>query len=430
MKVITILKHNFTRWSLLLFTLLFLAACSSDEGGGDDPTTDSKAVVELRRICESNPEIKHLLTKSIQQAAIVNPDRRYNPAQTLEEFYDFINWNVKCLPWQVVKGMESENPCPSIYDRVDQGVGYLWFLVQQPLDELKDRGYYYPTVEFVEPFSTWLSTYSNCWGDYLSTTASWNDEYYKNVADDPDWGFPQGWYGEGNHWKTFNEFFSRKFTDMNCRPLGDADIVSCIDGWPKGVWQIDDNGDLIHYNTVAMKTACLKSIPDLLGKDNPYAHEFDGGTFTHCFLDVNDYHRIHAPVSGKIVYMGRIPGVSAGGGVTEWDNERKRYYYLNETGFQMVETRACFIIETEQYGLVALLPIGMSQICSINFDEGIQIGSHIEKGQDIAYFMFGGSDTVIMFQKGFNVEYLATPDGEGGYNHINVRENYIRLRKI
>ena len=32
----------------------------------------------------------------------------------------------------------------------------------------------------------------------------------------------------------------------------------------------------------------------------------------------------------------------------------------------MVETRSCAIIETERFELVAMMPIGMSQICSCN----------------------------------------------------------------
>ena len=150
-------------------------------------------------ICQHNAEVKALLTHAIAQAATINPDRHYNPAQTLDEFYDFIDWNVRQLPWDVMIHPAPNDYGRSLYGRTDQGIGYFWFIIDQPLDELRDRGYFYPTIEFVEPFSSWLSTYSNTWGDFLNTEESWNDTYYNLVKDDPDWGLTEGWYGQGNH---------------------------------------------------------------------------------------------------------------------------------------------------------------------------------------------------------------------------------------
>ena len=61
---------------------------------------------------------------AISQAAQVNPDRRYNPAQTLEEFYDFVDWNVRHLPWDVMTTSSPTQYGQSLYGRTDQGVGY------------------------------------------------------------------------------------------------------------------------------------------------------------------------------------------------------------------------------------------------------------------------------------------------------------------
>lgn len=41
----------------------------------------------------------------------------------------------------------------------------------------------------------------------------------------------------------------------------------------------------------------------------------------------------------------------------------------------MIETRDCIIVDTEEYGLVAILPIGMSQICSCNFEDSVKVGA-------------------------------------------------------
>ncbi len=388
-----------------------------------EPKEHTSAVKELITICETNAEIKQLLSHAISQAAEINPDRKYNPAQTLDEFYDFVDHNVRCLPWEV---MPNPSPTPygqSLYGRVDQGIGYFWFVVDQPLDELRDRGFFYPTVEFVEPFASWLSTYSRSWGDWLSTEESWNDTYYQMVANDPDWGLTKGWYGEGNHWKTFNEFFARDLISPDVRPISDAEVVSPADAWPKTLWQIDDNNQLVYPSDLQIKTAKLSDITQLIGNDSQYKEAFAGGTLTHTFLDVNCYHHYHAPVDGRLVELRTIPGVAAGGGYTLWDNEKKLYYYVNDMGFQMVETRACAIIETEQYGLVAMLPVGMSQICSVNWQPSLHIGQQLHRGDDMGFFLFGGSDVIMIFQRG--VEVSLAHQGK----LLLMGEAYARLKK-
>ena len=349
--------------------------------------------------------MRRLLEHSIRQAAIVNPDRRYNPAQTFDEFCAFVDRNVRCLPWDVMLNPAPNDYGRSLYGRVDQGIGYFWFVVDQPLDELRDRGYYYPTVEFVEPFSSWLSTYSQSWGDWLSTEESWNDTYFNMVVNDPDWGFTKGWYGNTNQWHTFNEFFARSLVSPDVRPIADADVVAPTDSWPKKTWQIDDNNQLV-YDDLQIKTAKISDIAQLIGDDSAYRNAFAGGTLTHTFLDVNCYRRYHAPVDGRLVELRRIPGVSAGGGYTLWDNDRKLYYYVNNIGFQMVETRACAIIDTPEFGLVAMLPVGMSQICSVNWLPSLHVGQQLKKGDEMGFFMFGGSDVVLIFQRGVDVNIL------------------------
>ena len=400
-------------------------SCSND----DTPITQeqerqhTEAVSELIRLMDGNPGVKALLEKSIAKAAEVNPDRRYNPAQTLTEFYDFVDWNVRQLPWDMMIHQAPSEYGQSLYGRTDQGVGYFWFLVQQPLEELEGRGYYYPTVEFVESFASWLTTYANSWGDWLSTEESWNDAYYNMVATDPDWGLSKGWYEDGSHWHTFNDFFARRLASPDMRPVADAEVVSPADSWPKELWTIGDDNRLEYPANLQIKTAKLSDIAQLIGEDSEYKDAFAGGTLTHTFLDVNDYHRYHSPVEGIICELHHIPGVAAGGGYTLWDNEQKLYYYHNDMGFQMVETRSCAIIETEDYGLVAMMPIGMSQICSCNWLESLHVGDRLERGQEMGYFLFGGSDIVLIFQRDVNVQLLHSGD------HLLMGEAYAHLTR-
>ncbi len=410
--------------AFLLFFCLVVSSCSDDSTDDQPQKQHTEAVNSLINICNENPEIRALLEHAISQAAAINPDHRYNPAQTLDEFYDFVDWNVRCLPWDVMTCQAPGEYGSSLYGRTDQGVGYFWFVVDQPLEELEGRGYYYPTVEFVEPFASWLTTYASSWGEWLSTNESWNETYYNLVKDDPDWGLSKGWYGDGNQWKTFNEFFSRSLVSPDVRPIADVEVVSPADSWPKEIWHIDNNNQLTYPSVVQIKTAKLSDIAQLIGYDSKYCDDFAGGSLTHTFLDVNDYHRYHSPVEGTILELRNIPGVAAGGGYTMWDEESKLYYYSNDMGFQMVETRSCAIIETEQYGLVAMLPVGMSQICSCNWLSTLNVGQHIDRGQEMGYFLFGGSDIIMIFQKGINVELAH--DGD----HLLMGEAYARLSRL
>ena len=379
---------NLHKLLAIVCCLTLMMACSNDDSPTQpEPKQHTEAVNELIRLLDGNAEVKQLLEKSITRAAEVNPDRRYNPAQTLTEFYDFVDWNIRQLPWDVMIHQAPSEYGQSLYGRTDQGIGYFWFLVQQPLEELEGRGYYYPTVEFVEPFASWLTTYANSWGSWLSTEDSWNDAYYNMVTPADSW--PKSPY--------------------------DNDVTS--------TWHIGDDNQLEYPAEVQIKTAKISDIAQLLGEDSQYKEAFAGGTLTHTFLDVNDYHRYHSPVSGTLRELRHIPGVAAGGGYTLWDNDEKLYYYHNNIGFQMVETRSCAIIETEQYGLVAMMPIGMSQICSCNWIESLHVGQQVSRGDEMGYFLFGGSDIVMFFQKGINVEIVHNGD------HVLMGEAYARLTK-
>jgi hypothetical protein len=186
-------------------------------------------------------------------------------------------------------------------------------------------------------------------------------------------GLQNGWYESDTNWHSFNDFFARKLSSPDARPIASPEdesvIVSGADAKPQGVWPIDDDGNLIQHEGVLIKSRQFNAVDDLLGPESAYRGKFDGGTLTHTFLDVNDYHHYHFPVSGTIREIRKIQAIDAAGGITIWDAEAQRYRLeCDIPGWQMIETRGLVIIETEDYGLVAMLPIGMSQISSVNAD--------------------------------------------------------------
>ena len=370
----------------------------------------SKTTCELIELVSSGAELKNLLIKSIAKAKAINPDRDTNPAQSLEEFFDFVEWSRTTLPRFLLKLPEGS----SLYDHMDQGVDYMYFLLDQPLEELEDKGYYFPSLQYHEPMRSWIKSYCRSWGAFLSTPESWKKEYSADFYADLQYGVPEGWYEGEENWITYNDFFSRRLKDASqrpvCRPQDNSVVVSPVDGWPQGVWDIDHENYI--KKGVLLKSRRFDSIPALLGPGCKYSDAFAGGTFTHVFLDVNDYHRYHFPVGGKILEMNRIDGCDAGGGVYRWDPEAGRYWLDNRNpGWESIETRACVILDNPEFGKVALLPIGMSQICSVNFSEGLAPGVEVHKGQELGYFLFGGSDFVIVFQKGVRFDYQADSEG-------------------
>lgn len=407
---------------LLLMIIIMTVSCTTVKAEKEraDITKDFIAIMD------SDPELKALMEKSIEKGVAVNPDRKTNPVQSLDEFYDYLDWCAVCMPWEMIDVSETY---PSIYDQIDQSLIYFYYYLDQPLKELEDRGYYYPTVQYCPAIVEWCIRYASSWGEYLSTPESWNDDYFNAVVESGDFGFSEGWYGDENRWKTFNEFFARHLISPDVRPIAETELVAPADSKPQGIWKIDEKGDIIQPEGVLIKSRQFNRVSDLLGPDSSYGDAFAGGTLTHTFLDVNDYHRYHFPVSGTVVEMNKIPAMDAAGGITVWDEESGRYVLQSQViGWQAIETRDSIVLDTD-YGLVAIIPVGMSQVSSCNFTEGLSVGDKVEKGDELGYFLFGGSDIVMIFQDGVDVNMVVPEDGKGGYSHVLMGEPYAELTK-
>ena len=189
---------------------------------------------------------------------------------------------------------------------------------------------------------------------------------------------------------------------------------------------------MIEKEGVPVKSATVKSISKLIGEDSEFKDAFANGTFTHSFLNVNDYHRYHFPVGGTIKEARIIPGINPTGAEFWWDNENKRYAFNPNAkiGWQSVETRGCVIVETKEFGLVALMPIGMGAVNSVNLEKTITPGTIVKKGDMLGHFAFGGSDFIMIFQDGvrFTLDAPMQEDGQS-YKHILMGERLGLLLK-
>ncbi len=420
-------------WKLLYAAMLALSILSGACAFAGNPKIVKQDREQITRqliaIVDRTPEIKRLLVKSIEAARKINPDPSTNPAQTLEQYYDFIDWAAKAMPWTLLPKLSYSQ----LYDRIDQGLAYFYFINDQPLKELEGKGYYRNSIQYQEPYRMWLVNFVKDWGLFLSTKDSWKDEYYRMALADERFGLDKGWYEDPSNWKSFNDFFSRKLSSPGMRPVAASDDPSVIssagDSKPFGVWLIDNKSNIADGKGVRIKSKSYESVALLLGSESKYKNAFAGGTMTFAYLDEYDYHRCHFPVSGTILEAKIIKGGASSGGVTTWDEKSKRYLFdPGDPGWQSLETRGCIIVKTENAGLVALIPVGMSQMASVVFEDNIKAGNKIKRGDKLCHYLFGGSGFVMLFQKEAGFRLTAPANEDGTYRHILAGEELGRIK--
>jgi phosphatidylserine decarboxylase len=149
-----------------------------------------------------------------------------------------------------------------------------------------------------------------------------------------------------------------------------------------------------------------------------FKNAFANGTFVHYYLSPFSYHRFHTPVSGKVKECYPIHGlVYLDVNIT---NQQFESPDNAEDGYQFTQARGVVIIDTTNspygnVGLVAVIPIGMCQVSSVNMIA--TVGSNLLKGDEFGYFLFGGSDIIVLFQDGINPEI----DMNDNYRHYGTK---------
>ena len=269
-------------WFVIIVTLFF--SCSN---GSDHYERKYGAKTrQLIAVMESNPKLKLLLIEAIARGKEINPDTSTNPVNNIEDFYQLVSWTETAMPWELMRHMEHA----TLYNRIDQSLAYLFFITDIPLPELKGRGYFNNSLQYEEPFCSWLTSFDKGWGTFLDSKMSWNPDYYNLALSEEKFGLQNDWYEDSSHWKTFNQFFTRKLKSPDKRPIASPEdasiIVSPVDGVPQGIWKIDHNSSILGEDGVPVKTSTVFSVNSLIGKDSKYKDEFEGGTITHTFLDV------------------------------------------------------------------------------------------------------------------------------------------------
>jgi phosphatidylserine decarboxylase len=154
----------------------------------------------------------------------------------------------------------------------------------------------------------------------------------------------------------------------------------------KGAWKISEE------NTITVSKGNTYSIDDLL-KGSKYKDAFKGGMFTHSYLTVFTYHRYHVPVRGTVLETDIVSERVFANVEVDKNNNLGA---ADGTGYQFKQDRGILVMDSP-IGKVALVPIGMDFISSCNFS--VDEEDYLNKGDEFGYFLFGGSDMIMLFDR-------------------------------
>ncbi len=213
---------------------------------------------------------------------------------------------------------------------------------------------------------------------------------YEHDPQDEHWGFA-----------SWNDFFTRHFKDGErpvASPEDDKVIVSACESTPYGI-----STDVKRQDRFWIKSQPY-SLEDMLANDDS-VDQFVGGTVYQAFLSAINYHRWHSPVSGTIVRAFVLEGTY----YSEADSEGKDAVEPTNSQSYLahVAARAIILIEADDpvIGLMAFVPVGMSEVSSCMIDSKVTPGYHVDKGEELGYFQYGGSTHCLVFRPGAIAEF-------------------------
>ncbi|HEX9061109.1 MAG TPA: phosphatidylserine decarboxylase [Clostridia bacterium] len=182
--------------------------------------------------------------------------------------------------------------------------------------------------------------------------------------------------------QSFNDFFFRKLTS-EARP---------IDSVPDSLVSPGD-GKLMAYENIDLnKLVQIKGYTysfDKLIDDQSIASKFSEGTCLILRLCPTDYHRYHFIDDGICEETKKIKG---------------DYYSVNPIALKAVTEVFCknkrewSIFHSDNFGDVLYIEVGATCVGSIV--QTYAPGRSVKKGDEKGYFKFGGSTTILFFEKG------------------------------
>ncbi len=328
----------------------------------DGMVTPPPIVTELKALLARRKDLEAALIAAIKTANLSH-STNLPEIKDLPSFYDFIAASVVQIPRNSNRMLELD-------------LAYYYILGVSPDEILK-----------TDPeFKSWNVDFVNAWARFLDSEASIGgiDSYVKDPSFEID-DYQRGPSG----WRSFNQFFARQVKPGKRPASGlcdDSVVVSPCD------FVINDVDAISEESTISAKGHTFPIAELLAGSD--HATAFHGGSYLSGTLQIYNYHRFHAPVRGKVVESRKIPGIV---GLTI-EKQGDMLVPVPKPGFQFTQDRGLVVIDSPAVGLVAMVPVGMAQISSVVLTAEPCVDLY--KGEECGYFQFGGSDVVILTQKG------------------------------
>lgn len=386
-------------------------------------------VKEFQELVQGDPELSRLATAMFTEALA---QKKLTPIGTPEvkDFNEFI---------QLLNQVMTQ--APECTEYLDPKTGALepCGLIGFPINALLDwpmatnSGYAFFANELVNQQFKKILTY---WSEYLSSEAS------RSVLVD---NFPEripkvfGWLSENartemisvacqaepanspNRQKPFEHFF-------NCDP---SDKYYGFKSWDDfftrtfvpGVRPVAEGDDVIANACESAPLQVVKNVKQsskfwLKGQEyslenmmdfEPEAAEFVGGTVYQAFLSALSYHRWNSPVSGIVKKVKMVNGSYYLGNRNQgFDNENGADDSApnnSQPFLSAVATRSLIFIESDnpKIGLMCFIAIGMAEVSSC--DVTVKEGQHINKGDELGMFHFGGSTHCLVFKPSVELEF-------------------------
>ncbi len=207
------------------------------------------------------------------------------------------------------------------------------------------------------------------------------------------------------YWKSWDSFFTRTFLDpQKDRPIaGPAtnQVVICPNDGSLFCWQPQvRRKDVFWLKDMPYSLDDIFSSPDpkqdAILKQHKLAELFKGGYVFQTYLNPYNFHRWWVPVNGTVLFDPLvIPGCFFSkvvlpdyGGATTASTP-----YLAEAN-----ARGLIVFKTEDYGHVCCIPLGMSEVSTVTFDQRMKRGAAVKKGEEMGMFHYGGSSFVVIYE--------------------------------
>jgi len=379
---------------------------------------------ELRVKLENDKSLAKLLKESLSKAKELGEaelDGKLFKALkwpvTIEKYLEYLEWFAKWIPHQSKNPAWTE-PGTDEQQEVYDHLCHFYFLIDQRVGKQQK------IIENDPWFSNWLIGYADAWGDFLNTTESFNDEALASFLNlSPEYRVQDSMVGgkmvDGklvggrpnapSGWLTFNQFFAREL-NPGLRPIASPDdnyvITSPADCTFRKQYEIGANSEI--KEIIMKKTHKFANVKELL-EGSQYADQFANGTFVHYFLGPYSYHRFHTPVAGLLRECRAVKGlVYLDVNLTDGQFDAPDG---SQGGYEFNQARGIVILDTTgspcgDVGLVGVVPVGMCQVSSVNMTA--VVGNTMQKGDEFGYFLFGGSDIIVLLQEGVNPEVLTS----------------------